>query len=197
MRSSSLYLILIFADLQSQRPIDPLLVSTSLRSPAAKEWLAAIGPSEHEIEEIFQILSPNIRFAARQAMHTLRQGQDQALATAATNWSSSFTGISVIANRATPAHIDAFGHHCWYDLLLAAGTYHQSSFNLPDLGIQMDYPPGTLIALTGKFIRHEVLDWDQGDRVCYAHFMRKAVLDRLQTSVPDWTTMEEFYALFT
>lgn len=50
---------------------------------------------------------------------------------------------------------------------------------LPDLGATLRYLPGTLVAVSGKIIRHGVPQWAGEERFCIAHFMKDAVLDRL------------------
>jgi len=158
-------------------------------------WLSSISPVEHTLNEIFSVLSPELYHAGMEAREELQHSSNNNIVLAATTWVSCFTGISVIANHVTPPHIDTFGHYCWYDLLAAAGRYTRCKFRFRDLGGECDYLPGTLLAINGNFIQHEVDDWEGPDRICYAHFMRKAVLKRLGVEGPSWVTLNHFSQL--
>lgn len=110
-------------------------------------------------------------------------------------WSSVFTGVAVIANHVTPSHTDRGGHPAWYDTLLNIGTCPTATFQLPDLGTTFSYPPGTVISLCGNILKHQVENWGLGDRVCYAHFMRNAVLQRLEADGAGWVHQADFNGL--
>ena len=136
------------------------------------------------MDGVISLISPELHTAGWDAISKLRL--DPHTAKMATAWTSPYTGISVISNRATLSHVDGKGHKRWYDILLGFGTYTSASLRLPDISAELDYLPGTVIAINGKFLRHEVTSWIGGDRICYAHFMRKEVLDRLGVSIPSW-----------
>jgi hypothetical protein len=64
--------------------------------------------------------------------------------------------------------------------------------DLPDLGLKLDYGPGTGVFLCGNVLTHAVNDWSGGDRVCYAHFLRKKVLQRLEADEAGWSEQRDF-----
>jgi hypothetical protein len=90
-------------------------------------------------------------------------------------WPSIFTGIEVIVNRLTPPHRDKGGCPSHMDLLVSTGTHKQASIDFCELGLSLSYSPGTMVALSGRVFLHEVMKWEEGERVCFAHFMKDAV----------------------
>lgn len=105
----------------------------------------------------------------------------------AKQWQSVYTGIAVISNRVTPAHRDSKGKPEWFDLLMNyAGSGTNPKLLIRDLGLELNYSSGTVVGLCGTIFEHEVRSWGDGDRVCYAHFMREAVRKRLQADDPGW-----------
>ena len=107
-------------------------------------------------------------------------------------WPGAMPGISVISNCALICHLDINGHKEWYDFLVTAGTYKECWFHLPDLDLRLEYLPGTVVALNGRILRHEVVEWDEGDRVCYAHWVRPTLLNALSVDFPSWVTQSEY-----
>ena len=102
------------------------------------------------------------------------------------NWPTVFTGISVMTNRTAPMHRDEKGENLGYDSLLNIGTAHDAELKLADLGAQLSYGPGALVALAGRILRHEVLKWGPGDRICYAHWTRRRVFDKFSLQGSEW-----------
>lgn len=108
------------------------------------------------------------------------------------NWPSIFSGISVICNRETPAHIDNRGYDPAFDVLLTGGTYKTAWLVLEEIGGEFFYPPGTFVALNGRVFKHAVDDWDEGDRICYAHFVRDDVHAVLGCERAPWVNLSDF-----
>ena len=107
-------------------------------------------------------------------------------------WPGAMPGISVISNHASICHLDINGHNEWYDILATAGTYKGCWFCLPDLDLQLEYLPGTVVALNGCILRREVVEWDGEDRVCYAHWVRPTLLHALSVNFPSWVTQSDY-----
>lgn len=120
------------------------------------------------------------------------RGELAKIGAAAKDWPSSFSGISILANRKTQEHRDNGGHWAWYDMLLTAGSYTHCTLDLPDLDINIAYPPRSLIALTGKTLKHAVPDWEGGDRICWAHFIRRMLLHKHQLVYPGWVQQQSY-----
>jgi hypothetical protein len=103
-------------------------------------------------------------------------------------WPSFFSGIEVISNRRTPSHRDAQAAPPVYDFLVSAGTHKEAWMVLPDVQAKLSYNPGTVVAVCGRVLRHAVPDWVEGERLCFAHFIRDNVHERLNIRRPDWVT---------
>ena len=56
---------------------------------------------------------------------------------------------------------------------------------LPGLGISLKYSTGMVVGISGKVLKHEVSDFE-GDRVCYAYFMRDNVHEWVNILASDW-----------
>lgn len=92
-------------------------------------------------------------------------------------WQSVMSGISLIMNRKTPGHRDKSGPKAGYDLLLALGSASGVTLNLEDVGATIPYSPGTVNAICGRILTHQVSEWPQHqDRICYAHWLRECML---------------------
>jgi len=155
---------------------------------------------EQLVDRVFSTISPELHQAVSRAMTEVRWAQlgigskswdQREISEAARGWTGALPGISVISNRGTVSHLDVSGHKEWYDFLVSAGKYSECWFRLPDLELRMEYSPGTMVALNGRILRHEVVDWE-GDRVCYAHWARPALLRSLSIDLPSWVTQSEF-----
>jgi len=171
------------------------------------EWLKKITPVEQLLDKLFSMISPDLHYAGSQVI--LKVGQDANLpigckawhqnqiAEMARAWPIATSGVSVIVNRASVCHTDNKGSKDWYDILLTAGTYKDCWFRLPDLELQLEYSPGTVVALNGRILKHEVIKWKGGDRVCCAHWLRPAVLKGLFTEgeLPSWVTQSRYIQL--
>ncbi|EIW73828.1 hypothetical protein CONPUDRAFT_68337, partial [Coniophora puteana RWD-64-598 SS2] len=101
-------------------------------------------------------------------------------------WESVFTAVGIISNRVTVPHKDIGGYLPWYDLLFTCGDYDGGVFDIPGLGLEFSYPPGAVVAICGKFIRHHV-PMVRGNRVCCAFYMRKNVQTWADSGVPHWS----------
>ena len=98
-----------------------------------------------------------------------------------------YTGIAVISNRITPSHRDSKGRPQWFDTLISySDPTDQPQLLLEDLGLELDYHSGMVVALCGTVLKHGVGSWGDGDRACYAHFMREAVRKKLDAPVAGW-----------
>lgn len=109
------------------------------------------------------------------------------------SWTLPFLGYSLISNRCTPVHCDNSARPEWYDLLATFGSYTDSVLEFPGLGLTIEYPPGSLVALCGKVIQHAVPEV-KGNRVCIAHYMKDNVHQRLQVPAAGWMTLDTYVA---
>lgn len=140
------------------------------------------------------LICPDLYNKGMQAINKLKQGEH--LTKWFDNvklWPSFFSGIEVISNRITPPHRDKSAPSSAYDFLISAGRHETAFLTVHDVGADFAYAPGTLVALSGRVLRHSILDWDKkkspkGERLCFAHFIRDSVHDRLGVKRPDWVT---------
>lgn len=96
-------------------------------------------------------------------------------------WPTTFSGVSAVINRLTPAHRDRQGAHQGYDILVSLGDAVDAKLYLQDLGAILSYEPGTAICLAGRHLSHAVKEWGPQDRVCLAYYVR----DRLMVHAAD------------
>ena len=111
----------------------------------------------------------------------------------AQRWQSVFTGVSPICNRITPDHRDLKGRPEWFDLLAsysAAGSSPQ--LLIKDIGLTLRYSTGTVVGFCGSVLEHAVEEWGDGDRICYAHFLRESVRKRLEVSPAGWVYRSKY-----
>jgi hypothetical protein len=102
-------------------------------------------------------------------------------------WQSVHSGIGIISNRLSPSHRDSKGRPEWYDTLLSySDSDTRPRLLVKDLGMDLQYSSGTVVGFCGSILEHEVRSWGVGDRVCYAHFMRDSVRERLDVAPSGW-----------
>jgi hypothetical protein len=70
-------------------------------------------------------------------------------------------------------------------MLVALESYQNCSFELLGLGVSLEYSSGTVVGLLGMVLEHVVL-MVEGDRVCYAYFMRDNIYDWAKVLCKDW-----------
>jgi hypothetical protein len=105
-------------------------------------------------------------------------------------WCTPFSGVSVIANRETIYHRDIGGSPHWNDILITMGKYTGAKFHLPSLNVTFSYEPGTVIAIAGKVLPHSVDAAKDGDRVCFAWFLREDVRSYLDMREGTFCTLD-------
>lgn len=106
------------------------------------------------------------------------------------SWPTIFNGLDIISNRETPAHRDVQGRSEWYDMLLTIGAYTDGRIEMPSLGLNLLYNPGTAVFLTGRVLLHGVPPVN-GDRICVAQFVRDSVQCRLNKTAGQWMDVRQ------
>jgi hypothetical protein len=156
----------------------------------ATAWLQQITPVEKDMDTILQLVAPDLYNAGADAIQkskALHHDKPNVMA-----WPSSFSGIAIISNRMTIPHRDSGGWSSCYDLLLAGGNYGHSTLDVPDLNAKFVYNPGTVIAISGKVLRHSINGWQGGERLCIAHYMRNNVHHRLVVQQTRWPQFRDY-----
>jgi hypothetical protein len=164
-------------------------------SPAAFEWLDEIMESNLVMSAILAIIHPKLYKAGRKTFDYTRNAAKTAADLKGQNvlsrWTSVFNGLSVIGNRVTPLHRDVNSRVQWYDLLITLGSYRDCTLELPGAGCSLEYGPGTVVGLSGMVLAHEVPKFD-GERVCYAYFMRNNVHEWATVRGEGWMNTEYY-----
>jgi hypothetical protein len=101
------------------------------------------------------------------------------------DWIVPFSGLSVISNQETPLHRDVQGRQNWFDILATFGKYTEGRMELPGIGYQLEYNPGTIVAIAGKTVVHGVGKCN-ADRVCIVYYMRDKVHKQLGIPAGGW-----------
>lgn len=55
------------------------------------------------------------------------------------------------------------------------------------VGAEFDYDPGTVVVVGGRMLVHEVT-MHEGERICYAYYMRSSLFEYTQQMAPMWMT---------
>lgn len=148
-----------------------------------------------QIGAILRVIHPEMYAAGREAMVRLSNNPDvsnnhEDLETILRIWSTPFSALSVISNRATPIHIDGGARYPWPDILLTVGTYNYAEMDLPTLGYRLEYRPNTMVVILSKAIPHGVQKCEV-DRVCIAMYMKDNVHSRLGVRPAQWVRLED------
>ena len=160
-------------------------VSASFNSRAASDWLDAASESNAILSAILAVIHPKLYDAGWQTTRRLRNTPEIRPQDVLSRWASIFNGIAVISNRCTPSHRDGNSRSHWYDMLATLGSYRNCNLELPGLGITLEYSPGTVVGILGNVLEHAVPSFE-GDRVCYAYFMRNNVHEWAEVAGRDW-----------
>lgn len=172
----------------SQGPGHNLNISRHLKliTSAKPLWLLEATESIALISASMSILHPGLYAAGMQCMYLMSRKEPNADVRAMVAvWPSVFNAIQIIANREAPRHRDHRTRCEWFDILCTLGTYSSTNLLLDGLDLQLDYRPGTLVAISGRLLAHSVKRCPP-DRVCYAFYMRDALHKRFVVENPGW-----------
>ena len=159
--------------------------SVNFREPAALDWLYTISESNAIVSAILAVIHPKLYDAGWETAKRLRDTPGTGAKDVLCRWASVFSGVAVISNRITEPHRDGSSRDNWYDILVTLGSYRNCNLELPGLGVSLEYGPGTVVGILGKVLQHAV-PYFEGDRVCYAYFMRDNVLEWANVPCSDW-----------
>lgn len=153
-------------------------------------WLNEMADTISLLTGVLKIIHPELYLNGLDTLTRLyslshNMPDSENIASVLSQWSSAFNAISVISNRTTPIHRDTKSRAQWYDLLLTIGPYSSSWIELPGLGLRFSYDSGTVVCFPGRILAHGVPDCD-GERVCYAFYMREALHARAKVGTCGW-----------
>ena len=162
-----------------------LQVSANFSSPAALDWLDAVSESNAILSAILVVIHPKLYDAGWQTTKRLRDTSEIGPQDVLSWWVSVFSSVAVISNCSTLPHRDESSRFHWYDILAMLGRYRNCNLELPGLGISLKYGPGMVVGISGKALEHAVPNFE-GDRVCYAYFMRNNVHEWVNIPGSNW-----------
>ena len=160
---------------------------------AGLQWAADACLPAAILSAAISIMNPKLFKEGMEGMTKLNRYADESdskMATALQHWSSVFTNMQLIANRAAPLHRDPNTLAPWFDLLCTVGDYEDCFMYIPTLGIILEYPPGTVVAFSGRLLRHAV-NRVEGNRYTMAYYMRRAVHKWLGVGDPNWMNIHK------
>jgi hypothetical protein len=167
------------------------LLKHGAKDNGARPWLSHMAWINSLTAATLYVMHPDLYKAGREVM--VKFGQELDLTTDWDGleellpvWGSVFNAVSVISNRETPLHRDNYSRPQWYDLLATVGDYSEAEMLLPTIGLRLKYKRGTMVALSGKVLRHGVCK-AKGDRLCLAWYMRDNLHSRMHVASTDWS----------
>ncbi|KIN94820.1 hypothetical protein M404DRAFT_167285, partial [Pisolithus tinctorius Marx 270] len=160
-----------------------LVLKSKSRSKEVREWLQCTAGLHAVLSGALRLIHPNMYLHGWEAIARLRSKavawQDQDMEAVLPIWNSVYSSMSVMVNCTSPPHKDTNGRKVWLDTLLTIGNYPRLDFLVLELRIRLQYNPGTVIALVGSALVHQV-DGIDGDRACLAYYMRENVHQYVQ-----------------
>ncbi|KDQ52630.1 hypothetical protein JAAARDRAFT_138508, partial [Jaapia argillacea MUCL 33604] len=163
-----------------EKPGDPLLPSAHMRDGDVQGIFSNLHRSTTLVNTIYAVTQPGHYEGAKMAMAHVRKHiklNHPEYISASESWSSVFTGLTLVSNCVIVPHLDKKGLTSGYDLLVSAGTHRKAVLKVQNLGPKIAYGPSTMVELCGRFLIHEVEDWEGGERLCFAHYLRDSVFE--------------------
>jgi hypothetical protein len=165
--------------------------SPALEKPDVQKALALMSSVDHLINALMSVTHPaQFEAAVKVCNATVRERSlARNILNALSSWSSLCTGASWMFNRITPPHRDNKGFVSGFDYLLTLGGNH-AVLKAEDLGIEVKYRSGCVVAIAGRPLLHEVPRWGTDDRVCAAYWIRRSVFQKYGIETLAWSTVK-------
>jgi len=150
------YMGLIFATTPClNRPVMTCPQSLDLDTESGYQWLADMTFPASIILGALCIMHPQLYDAGMHGIELLDDWScknDPRMQRALCRWPTVFTNVSDIANQCTPLHRDPHSRSSWYDVLVNVRDFDHCVLDLPTLGIELLYRPGTVAAFSGRLL---------------------------------------------
>jgi hypothetical protein len=157
-------------------------------------WIKLSNEFERFINLSLSLTHPDLYEAGLAMLEQLRELETTK--EVARDWQSVYNGIAIISNQKTLSHRDRRGRPQWFDTLMSYSEPNaRPQLLINDLGLDLEYNSGTVVSFCGTVLEHEVKAWGAGERVCYAHFMREEIRDRLDVSPAGWVDRSRYLPL--
>ena len=163
--------------------------SVDTQTEEAHQWMAAMAETCSLLDGILAIVHPSQFDAARDMLG--RVVATSGIGSIESLWPSVYHAVQLVINRETLYHRDVHGRPGWLDMLVTLGTYGERALlALRNLGVGLTYDAGTVVMIDDRLVVHGVPP-TPGDRICYAFFMNRHVMDYSHVYFPDWTFLPE------
>ncbi|KIO02639.1 hypothetical protein M404DRAFT_147770, partial [Pisolithus tinctorius Marx 270] len=167
----------------AHHPEVSLLLKSKLQPKEVHEWLQCTAGLQAILSGALHIMHLKMYLHGWEAITRLRskaaEWQDEDMEAILPMWNSVYSSMSVMVNHTSPPHKNMNGQKVWLDTLLTVGNYPWLHFLVMELGIQLQYNLGTVIALVGLALIHQVNSID-GNRACLAYYMQENVHQYIQ-----------------
>ncbi|KAH9014934.1 hypothetical protein EDB84DRAFT_1567921 [Lactarius hengduanensis] len=100
--------------------------SVNFKLPAAMSWLEEISESNAILSAILGVIHPRLYKSGQDTFSCLRRAAEIDRQDVLRDWTSVFSGVSVVFNGNVRAHRDGQSRYHWYDLLATMGHYRNS-----------------------------------------------------------------------
>jgi hypothetical protein len=134
--------------------------------------LKSLGPLTKSVDLLFQIVDPKTRHEYAAAYKNLDPAVK--MATTRDETDELFPLRAVLINSLTEEHVDLgdwAGGWAWMGVF---GDFAGGDFCLPQLGIRVPMPPGSIVGIRGSLLRHFVSCW-KGERYSVVHFFKQSL----------------------
>ena len=81
-----------------------------------------------------------------------------------------FEGREFLFNRRSGLHTDRLDPQLGWAVLFALGNFKGGYVHLPHLGLRVRLEPGDMVLVRGRVVKHEIEDWEGGQRIGVPHF---------------------------
>jgi hypothetical protein len=164
-----------------------MYVSQDFRMSEAKAFTEKSALYWMLLSALLSVIHLQLYLWATEVIRALEQTED--FGEAIHQWPSVFSGMQLIANRMTHEHWDFKSQLEWYDILVIIGPYLEAWMTVPNIRVWLKYDSSTVISLSGQVLQHAVQSFN-GERVCYADFMRSNVHERMRVCNSGWSTVK-------
>ena len=159
------------------------------KNSEGEKWMEAMRDASALITGILRVTHPELFHTGCEVMKIIRRKSD--LEELINQWGNPFNALSVIAHRSCPPHRDTKSRTPYYDILTSVGDFKTVDIAFTSLGATVPLHPGDVIAMCGHLVSHEAKECD-GDRVCYAWYMRGSVHAHMEAFPASWMTQEVY-----
>ncbi|KAF9222799.1 hypothetical protein BS17DRAFT_707418, partial [Gyrodon lividus] len=127
------------------------------------QWLSMIFQAQCHLSAAMGIMHPQMYAIGHAALIKIWKDASEEMREVLQVWPSIYSSLSLMVNQCSPFHLDKMGKPQWFDQLLTVGHYNGLDLVLPTLQLRLDYPPGIVVAFSGKLLVHGAGETD-GDR---------------------------------